>query len=57
MQNQFGGRGVQACPYCGTMPQFGHPYNRYLDGQITEEEAEAAMPDYIEKQKKEHGEK
>ncbi len=47
----FGSKGVQACPHCGTMPNFKHPYNQYLDGLITFEEAAAAMPDYAEAEK------
>ena len=54
LAGNFGGKGVQACPYCGTMPDFEHPYNRYLAGQLNEEEAKAAMPEYIEKWKKEN---
>jgi len=50
----FGGKGVQACPYCGTMPDFKHPYNKFLGGSITEEEAKAEMPAYIEKWKSEN---
>ncbi len=49
MARNFGGKGTQACPYCGTLPDFQHPFNRYLAGNITEEEAKAGMPAYIEK--------
>ncbi len=45
----FGANGTQACPNCGTLPDFQHPYNRHLMGDITYEEAEAAMPAYREK--------
>ena len=45
--NRFGGRGVQACPYCGTLPDFRHPYNRHLAGEFSEEEAADMMPDYL----------
>lgn len=54
LSGNFGGKGVQACPYCGTMPDFAHPYNMYLVGQLSEEEAKTAMPEYIEKWKKEN---
>ena len=42
----FGSKGVQACPHCGTMPDFRHPYNRHLNGEITFEQAQADMPEY-----------
>ncbi len=42
----FGSKGTQACPNCGTLPNFRHPFNRYLDGQMTYAEAEDAMPAY-----------
>ncbi len=45
----FGGKGVQACPFCGTMPDFNHPFNKYLGGYITYEEAEKEMPDFRKK--------
>jgi hypothetical protein len=51
-KHQFGRKGTQACPNCGTLPDFSHPYNRYLNQEITGEEAEAAMPDYNEKCRK-----
>ncbi len=51
LAGNFGGKGVQACPYCGTMPDFQHPYNRFLSGAATEEQAKAEMPAYIEKLK------
>lgn len=44
--SHFGARGTQACPHCGTLPVFAHPYNQYLNGEITYEEAEAAMPEF-----------
>ena len=44
--SHFGPRGAQACPHCGTSPVFNHPYNKYLDGTLTFEEAESAMPEY-----------
>lgn len=50
----FGGRGVHACPYCGTIPDFRHPFNRFLNGELTEEDAQAAMPAYLEKLEKEN---
>ena len=45
----FGGNGTQACPNCGTLPDFSHPFNIYLDGTITYEKAEEMMPAYREK--------
>ena len=42
----FGRKGAQACPHCGTMPDFKHPINRYLGGGITREQAEAMLEDY-----------
>ena len=45
----FGGAGVQACPYCGTMPDFKHPTNRWYNGEFkSAEEAQAAMVIYEE---------
>lgn len=46
---RFGSKGIQACPNCGTLPDFRHPYNRYLNREMTLAEAEAAMPAYIER--------
>jgi len=40
---QFGRKGVQACPHCGTMPDFVHPVNRYLHGELTQEEAQEIL--------------
>jgi hypothetical protein len=48
-KHQFGRKGTQACPHCGTLPDLGHPFNRYLNGEISEEEAQAMMPAYTEK--------
>jgi len=48
----FGRKGVQACPFCGTLPDFQHPYNQYLGGAMTEDEAKLAMPEYVENWKK-----
>ena len=45
----FGGKGSQACPHCGNLPDFQHPFNRHLNGEMTYEEAAAAMPAYKEK--------
>ena len=45
----FGRKGTQACPNCGTMPDFRHPYNRYLHGEITYDAATAEMPEYEKK--------
>lgn len=44
--SHFGPRGAQACPHCGTIPFFAHPYNRYLNGEMTFEEASASMPEF-----------
>ena len=46
-KTQFGRKGTQCCPHCGTMPDLSHPFNRYLDGEIDEEQAKAMMPDFI----------
>ena len=48
-RGNFGSKGVQACPHCGTMPDFQHPFNIYLNREMTYEEAEAAMPAYRKK--------
>ena len=45
----FGSKGAQACPHCGNLPDFQHPFNRFLHGEITFEQAEADMPAYREK--------
>ncbi len=52
-ESHFGRKGAQACPHCGTMPDFRHPHNQFLDGGITEEKAKALMPAYIEMLRKE----
>ncbi len=51
--NNFGRKGTQACPHCGTMPDLRHPFNRYLIGELNEEEAKSAMPEYIDLLEKE----
>lgn len=43
----FGRKGAQACPHCGTFPDFRHPFNRYLSGEISEEQAKEMMPEYL----------
>ena len=45
-KNHFGRKGTQACPHCGTLPDFSHPYNKYLNGELSFEEAKSAMTDY-----------
>lgn len=55
--NNFGRKGTQACPHCGTMPDFAHPFNQYLIGQLSETEAKAAMPEYIDLLEKAQGKK
>jgi hypothetical protein len=42
----FGRKGAQACPNCGTMPEFAHPLNRFLGQEISLEEAEQSMEEY-----------
>lgn len=37
----FGRKGAQACPSCGTMPDFTHPINRLLNGEIDQAQAKA----------------
>lgn len=54
--NNFGRRGVQACPHCGTMPDFTHPVNKFLGGDITQEQAQKELaedynPDWTKKEK------
>ena len=39
----FGRKGPQACPSCGTLPNFQHPINRYLDGTLTQEAAQEIL--------------
>lgn len=56
-KTQFGRRGTQACPHCGTMPDFRHPFNRYLAGEIDEAEAKSMMPEYIDLLEKAQGKK
>jgi len=53
-QYRFGRNGTAVCPNCGCAPDFRHPFNRYLNGELTEDEAKSQMPDYI---KLLHGEK
>ena len=48
-QGNFGSKGVQACPNCGTLPDFTHPFNKYLNNDITYEQAEEEMPAYRKK--------
>ena len=45
--NNFGRKGAQACPHCGTLPDFTHPFNRYLSGEIDEDKAKEMMTDYL----------
>ncbi|RLA59316.1 MAG: hypothetical protein DRQ89_14255 [Epsilonproteobacteria bacterium] len=47
-ESHFGRRGAQACPHCGTMPDFRHPMNRMLSGEVDPEQAAALMPAYLE---------
>ena len=44
----FGRKGAQACPNCGTPPDFRHPYNKFLDGQMEYDDAIVAMAEYEE---------
>ncbi len=39
----FGRKGAQACPSCGTMPDFRHPINKYLDGTLSQEQAQEIL--------------
>ena len=52
-QGNFGRKGSQACPNCGALPDFRHPLNQYLGGDLTLDEAEAKMPEYLEQLEKE----
>lgn len=56
-KSHFGRRGTQACPHCGTLPNLAHPLNRYLGGDITEDQAMEMMPEYLESLKKEQDKK
>ncbi len=49
ISGNFGSKGVQACPSCGTPPDFSHPYNKYLQGDMTYDEATTLMPEYRKK--------
>ncbi len=54
----FGPKGVQACPHCGTMPDFKHPINRYWNGELTQEQAQELLqrdynPDWTKKEEAE----
>jgi len=51
-RNRFGRNGTIYCPNCGSSPDFRHPFNKYLNGEISEKEAKESMPDYIEILKK-----
>jgi len=52
LSGNFGRKGTQACPNCGNLPDFMHPYNRYLDNEISLDQAESAMPEYIKNKNK-----
>ena len=39
----FGRKGVGWCPSCGTMPNHGHPINRYLAGTLGQQEAQEIL--------------
>lgn len=39
----FGRRGTHTCPNCGNLPDFTHPINRMLGGEISSEEAEELL--------------
>jgi hypothetical protein len=60
---RFGRKGTQACPHCGTLPDFRHPLNRALSGEfgddmkVAEDKAASLMPAYIELLEKEKAEK
>ncbi len=45
-EGNFGRKGTQACPNCGTLPDFKHPINRYLNGELSQEQAETMLGDY-----------
>jgi len=47
VSGNFGRKGAQACPYCGTPPDFKHPLNRYYVGELTYDAAVVAMDDYL----------
>jgi hypothetical protein len=35
----FGRKGTRGCPHCGNLPDFSHPINRALNGEISQDEA------------------
>lgn len=39
----FGRKGAQACPSCGTIPDFRHPINRFLNGTLSQEKAQEIL--------------
>jgi hypothetical protein len=39
------------------MPDFRHPFNQFLIGKLSEDEAKTKMPEYIELLQKEQAEK
>ena len=51
--SRFGRKGPQACPNCGNLPDFSHPFNRYRIGELSLEEADAAMEEYLKSRGKE----
>ena len=44
---RFGGNGTSVCPNCGTPADFRHPFNKYLNNELTEEQAKSRMSEYI----------
>jgi hypothetical protein len=46
-RGNFGSKGVQACPHCGTLPDLGHPVNRWLNSELSQEKVvEILQRDY-----------
>ncbi len=45
----FGSKGSSCCPSCGTFPDWNHPINRYLSGEIDQgQDQEILRRDYDE---------
>ena len=38
-KGNFGRKGTQACPHCGTLPDFKHPVNKWLNHELSQKEA------------------
>ncbi len=45
-RGNFGRKGTQCCPHCSTAPDFTHPVNRMLDGELSEAEYNELLKGY-----------